>query len=37
MSTKPCKKGFIATHSTLIAIGATRKEAREKLLKIIWG
>ena len=37
MATKPCKKGFIATHSKLIAIGATRKEAREKLLKIIWG
>lgn len=37
MATKPCKTGFIATHSTLIVIAPTRKEARAKLIKLIWG
>jgi len=37
MATKPCKKGFIATHSTLVTTGTTRQEARAKLIKLLWG
>jgi hypothetical protein len=39
VSTKPAKNVFFAKSpiANVMAIGKTRKEAREKLIKLLWG